>query len=128
MEVAKRTETEIWYRGYGTDNYVYYASKGEKKFLGGAFEVASREHLDKAAQLPGASQVKELKDAPGGGYMVTVPDPEGFPLNLLFGQQPVSSNSNPNVLPVNYGIDKNRVRKFQRFSTGPAAVHKVSFD
>lgn len=126
MEVAKRTETEIWYRGYGTDNYVYYATKGERKFLGGAFEVASMEDLETASHLPGACEVKELKDAPGGGYIVTVPDPEGFPLNLIFGQRSVSSQDAPNILPVNYGVDKNRVRKFQRFSPGPAAVHKAS--
>lgn len=39
MEVVKRTADQIWYRGYGTDQYVYYAQKGEKKFLGGTFEV-----------------------------------------------------------------------------------------
>lgn len=125
MEIAKRTDNEIWYRGYGPDNYVYYATKGDKTFLGGAFEVASKKDLDKAAKIPGASEIQELRNAPGGGYMVTVTDPEGFPLNLVFGQQPVVPQDAPNVLPVNYGIDKNRVRKFQRFSPGPAAVHKV---
>jgi hypothetical protein len=125
MEIATQTDDEIWYRGYGTDNYVYYAKRGEKKFLGGAFEVASRDELEKATKLPGASGIVELKNAPGGGYMVTVPDPEGFTLNLVFGQESVSSQEKPNILPVNYGFDKNRVRKFQRFSPGPAAVHKV---
>lgn len=127
MEVAKRTDSEIWYRGYGSDNYVYYAVKGEKKFLGGAFEVASREELEKAAKLEGATEIKEMKDAPGGGCMVTVLDPEDFPVNLVFGQEPVQPRDDRNILPLNYGTDKTRVRKFQRFSPGPAAVHKVRF-
>ena len=47
MQVARKTETERWYKGYGTDQYVYYARKGEKKFLGGTFEVQSYEELEK---------------------------------------------------------------------------------
>ena len=45
MQIAKRTADEIWYRGYGTDQYVYYARRGEKKFLGGAFEVETYDDL-----------------------------------------------------------------------------------
>lgn len=47
MEVAKRTEDEIWFRGYGIDQYVYYAKKGPKKFLGGVFAVDSKEEFEK---------------------------------------------------------------------------------
>lgn len=47
MQIAKKTDNERWFRGYGTDQYVYYARKGEKKFLGGAFEVESYAELEK---------------------------------------------------------------------------------
>jgi hypothetical protein len=47
MTVAKRTGSEIWYKGYGTDQYVYYARKGPKEFLGGAFEVESYQDLER---------------------------------------------------------------------------------
>jgi hypothetical protein len=47
MHIAKKTDEKIWYRGYGPDQYVYYAEKGPKKFLGGAFEVESYEDLEK---------------------------------------------------------------------------------
>jgi len=47
MHVVKRTETERWYRGYGPDQYVYYARQGPEKYLGGVFEVESREELEK---------------------------------------------------------------------------------
>ncbi|KAK6516050.1 hypothetical protein TWF506_005963 [Arthrobotrys conoides] len=48
MEVVKRTETAIWFGGYGVDQYVYYAEIGEeKKFLGGAWEVESWEDLER---------------------------------------------------------------------------------
>ena len=48
MQVAKKTDNERWFCGYGTDQYVYYARKGEKKFLGGAFEVESYTDLERS--------------------------------------------------------------------------------
>lgn len=47
MEVVQRTDDEVWYRGYGADQYVYYARKGPKKFLGGTFEVESYSDLER---------------------------------------------------------------------------------
>jgi hypothetical protein len=47
MLVVKRTEEEAWYAGYGPDQYVYYARKGPKKFLGGTFAVESYADLEK---------------------------------------------------------------------------------
>lgn len=47
MVIAKRTENEVWFRGYGVDQYVYYAAKGPKKFLGGVFAVDSKEEFEK---------------------------------------------------------------------------------
>lgn len=49
MQIAKKTEEEIWFKGYGPDPYVYYARKGPKKFLGGAFVAQSQEEFDKYA-------------------------------------------------------------------------------
>jgi hypothetical protein len=47
MTVAKKTEDKKWFRGYGVDQYVYYAQQGPKKFLGGCFEVESHAELEK---------------------------------------------------------------------------------
>jgi hypothetical protein len=57
--------------------------------------------------------------------MVTVKDPEGFPIKLIYGQTPAAPDEYPSKLIVNYELDKPRVRHFQRFVPGPAAVHKV---
>ncbi|KGO45044.1 hypothetical protein PEX1_024730 [Penicillium expansum] len=125
MTIAKKTDDEIWYRGYGVDPYVYYAKKGTKKFLGGAFEVESYQDLEKATKLPTAGEIQELTDAPGGGYMVTLTDPDGFAMNLFCGQTPVTPSTYPEKLVVNYETEKPRVRQFQRFQPGPAAVHQL---
>ncbi|KAH7138463.1 Glyoxalase/Bleomycin resistance protein/Dihydroxybiphenyl dioxygenase [Dendryphion nanum] len=125
MTVAKKTDTEKWFKGYGTDQYVYYARKGEKKFLGGTFEVESFGELEKATALPTASPIQELTAAPGGGHMVTLHDPEDFPINLIFGQTKTSGGPWPEILTTNYETTKPRIARFQRFKPGPAAVHKL---
>jgi hypothetical protein len=51
MTIAKQTDDEVWYRGYGVDPYVYYAKKGPKQFLGGAFEVESYQDLERLVVL-----------------------------------------------------------------------------
>lgn len=127
MEVFKATNNKVWFKGYGGDQYVYFAQKGPKEFLGGTFEVESYEDLERAAELPGTvGKIEELRDAPGGGYMLTLQDPEGFPVNLCFGQAAARPSKSQEQLVLNYENEKKRIRRFQRFETGPAAVHKVS--
>ncbi|KAF2758596.1 hypothetical protein EJ05DRAFT_500117 [Pseudovirgaria hyperparasitica] len=125
MSVAAKTETKLWYKGYGTDQYVYYAQYGEKKFLGGCFEVESFADLEKAATLPNATEIQKIDDAPGGGYMRSFTDPEGFQVNLIYGQTPKEAGQQPEVLVTNYEQDKPRKARFQRFTLGPAEVHKL---
>ncbi|OOF92088.1 hypothetical protein ASPCADRAFT_153403 [Aspergillus carbonarius ITEM 5010] len=125
MQVVKQTDEQVWYRGYGPDPYVYYARKGPKAFLGGTFEVESYGDLEKALQLPNASAITELKGHPGGGHLVTVTDPEGYPVNLIYGQIPHKPGEYPERLIINYEGEKTRLRKFHRFNPGPAPVHKL---
>ena len=61
MTVVKKTETQRWYRGYGPDQYVYYAQQGPKKYLGGTFEVESMEELEKYFPFSFASCISSNK-------------------------------------------------------------------
>ena len=76
--------------------------------------------------IPGATKIEEMTDAPGGGHIVTLTDAEGFPINLIYGQAQALSGQKPEKLLVNTESEKTRVRKFQRFEPGPAAIHKAS--
>ncbi len=132
MHVVKKGDNERWFRGYGPDQYVYYARQGPMKFLGGVFEVESKEELEKVLKLEGAKVltdgIEEMKDAPGGGYIVSIEDPEGFQVNFTYGQAEVKEErAKPAKIILNDETDKPRVKKFQRYEVGPAAVHKVSF-
>jgi hypothetical protein len=71
-----------------------------------------------------------MVDAPGGGHLVTVEDPEGFPVNFIWGQAELSEArlqkiEKPKNLVINNEYEKTRKKAFQRFSTGPAEVFKV---
>ena len=79
MSVAHKTQGKKWFKGYGEDQYVYYVEQGEKRFLGGCFEVESYAELEKASRVPGAGSIEELIDAPGGGHMITLHDQKAFP-------------------------------------------------
>ena len=58
--------------------------------------------------------------------MLTISDPEGFPVSFICGQNPVvEERKKPSKLLVNDETDKPRQKRFQRFDPGPAEVHKA---
>jgi len=76
-------------------------------------------------KLEEGAKIEELTDAPGKGYMVTLHDPEGFAVNLLYGQELAPLGDFPEKLKFNYETEKARVRAFNRFTPGPAAAYKL---
>ncbi|EWZ00187.1 hypothetical protein FOYG_00076 [Fusarium oxysporum NRRL 32931] len=128
MTIAHENEKRMYWKGYGPYPYVYVVEKGDKPgFLGGTFRVDSYAELEKASKLPGASTITALDDEPWGGHMVTVYDPVGYPINLMYGQSMVSVKEDaiPPPIVMNYENRKDRLNAFQRFTQGPAAVHKL---
>lgn len=67
-----------------------------------------------------------MEDAPGGGMMVTLRDPEGFLLNFVWGQELREGNKISERLLMNDEAVKDRKGAYQRFENGPAAVYKVA--
>lgn len=126
---VKRVGKKIYYRGYGTEPFVYCAEQaGEDRFGGTAFAVQSLEDLELASKfLPGASEIYQMEDSPGGGSCVTFLDPvDKFPFHLVYGQTLVELSALLPELDYNYPTQKNRsVGQYQRFEKGPAPVHKM---
>jgi cytochrome P450 family 619 len=94
FQEIKRIGKDTYYRGTGSEPFVYCAREGDSNEFGGAaFVVKSREDLEYAAQtLPNASKIHELSEAPGGGSCVTFRDPiDGFPFHLVYGQTPAEN-------------------------------------
>ncbi|KAF9768974.1 hypothetical protein IL306_013675 [Fusarium sp. DS 682] len=126
LEIAEDRGDVVFYRGYGSEPFVYVArqAQGDSKFGGAAYEVETRRELERATALVDASPIRAL-DAPGGGEIVTLRDPVGHEVHLVFGQQRrVPDHPNFEKLTVNYEDEKPRKGRFQRFNTGPAPVHR----
>lgn len=118
----------IYFRGYGTEPFVYVAKQanGESSFGGGAYEVETRHELQRATEVPGATSIYTL-ESPGGGEAVTLTDPAGYKVHLLYGQLPrVADNPQLERLTVNFEDEKPRLGKFQRLEPGPAPVYRWS--
>lgn len=116
MVPVEESEERIYFRGYGPQRafgpptpcrkahrrtaYVYVAEKGEEReFRGGCWAVRSRDDLDRAAKMSGASAIKPLQ-GPGGGFEVQLRDPDGFPFRLVWGQVLSPTGEYPQPLTV----------------------------
>lgn len=85
MTRSARTEQALYMRGSGSNHHVHVARLGpENRYLGGAFTVATREELDKAARIPGASGPSPI-DEPGGGWRVTLTTPNKHTIWVEWG-------------------------------------------
>ena len=127
FSVVQKTENEIYYRGYGEAPFLYCARKGSEDVFGGTgWIVDSMEDLELATSLPGATPIHD-SDAPGGGKRVTFYDPvDNFPFHLVHGQTLVKGTETRSELAYNFPTTKHRpVNKTQRFTQGPAPVHKL---
>jgi len=104
---AKKIKDKIYYRGYSDEPFLYCAiASDDDEFGGAAFVVDSEEDLiHAAATLPGATQIYEMTDAPGGGRCVTFKDPiDGYPFHLVYGQTlaPIGNEPSFPQLEFNY--------------------------
>ncbi|PMD50745.1 Glyoxalase/Bleomycin resistance protein/Dihydroxybiphenyl dioxygenase [Hyaloscypha bicolor E] len=127
MEKVKETENRIYYRGFGAAPCIYVAEASptpNRNFVGGAWVVESYRDLEDAAALPGASQIAD-SDVPGGGSTVTLKDPNGHNIMLVFGQILSSHSKSLHQVEMNSACVKPRVGVFQRFKPGPSPVHKL---
>lgn len=127
MSIAHESADRIYFRGYGTQPFIYCLSRGTTdEFGGAAFVVDSFADLELATKLPRATGIYDL-DTPGGGKCVTFYDPvDGFPFHLVYGQELVEMTDSFPELVFNFPTAKHRaVSRTQRFQKGPSPIHKI---
>ncbi|KAM0755137.1 Glyoxalase/Bleomycin resistance protein/Dihydroxybiphenyl dioxygenase [Meredithblackwellia eburnea MCA 4105] len=135
MQQVAQLGDRYYFKGYGDLPYIYVAEKASSgsrgMFKGAAWEAESKEELDKAAKIPGASSIVKL-EGPGGGLCVTIPDPWGIPFRVVWGQDLVEPQVPRDVTkPINQGtVDvESKPRPagvFQRFPHSDVVpVHKL---
>lgn len=138
LQIVLESDEEIFFRGYGSEPFVYHLKKANPSasasvFGGAAYTVESYAELERAQSIPGATKIKSLA-TPGGGSIVTLTDPQGFKVHLVHGQEERKPDPlNLEKLTVNYEDSKPRKGTFQRFHPGPAPIYRwghygVTFD
>lgn len=118
MLAVQKTDAAIYYRGTGTDAYIYAAEKGDSDaFIAAGYEVGTLDELEALAESQSAHI--EPGDALMGGQMVRLTDPDGLTLEVYHGVNKLAP-IDESVPVLNSGKQKNRLNETQRFGHGAA--------
>jgi catechol 2,3-dioxygenase-like lactoylglutathione lyase family enzyme len=113
----------LYAKGTGGAPFVHATSKGEPGFAGIAFRAQSRADLEALAKSQGA--LVEPFVAPGGGFVVRLVDPDGFPVEVVAGQVFSASETFAPREPWNSVENRARLRKVKRVPAGPAHIVRL---
>lgn len=125
LQVAQRTETELYLRSNGPYPFCYKVRKAaEARFVGLGFEVSSLSDLECLSRESGASTVTASPHI-GGGQLVSLLDPSGFTIEVLYGQQHVEPLPHRAPLVWNINQQPTRINGTQRPPMSPPEVLRL---
>jgi catechol 2,3-dioxygenase-like lactoylglutathione lyase family enzyme len=124
LEVAQSSQDALYARGSDPDPWIHHTERGPAGFAGVGFDAASEADLEAAARLEGASAIEPL-DGPGGGQRVRLHDPDGYPVEVVYGRAPAEAITPQRALPYNTGSERRRLNQLQRVPRGPARVKRL---
>ncbi len=109
LVVAAQSETDLYMRGTGSQPYIYRATRGPiARLLGFGLSVPTKEDLERLSKASG--RPIDTSDAPGGGFVVRLRDPQGVAVDVLHGftrgqptptRAPIAHNSPSQTVRVN---------------------------
>ncbi|HEX2590393.1 MAG TPA: VOC family protein [Rhizomicrobium sp.] len=123
LAVAASDDNRLFMRGTGTAPFLHATEKGEPGFAAVGFRAKSLGDLHTLAK---ATDTKvEPLDAPGGGSVVRLTDPDGFTVEVVAGQAMSNAATFDARAPWNHAEDRARFRAVKRVSGGPAHVLRL---
>jgi catechol 2,3-dioxygenase-like lactoylglutathione lyase family enzyme len=123
MVRAERSADVLYMRGLDGDSFLHVTHRGEPRYLSAGFEVASTTDLEVLAREEKAS-IASL-DAPGGGSVVRLTDPDGFQIEVIAGRTPVDRIAAPVRTPTNDAYSTPRIDALKRLPKGPSHVKRL---
>ncbi len=120
---AGRSQDRLFMRGRGPAPVLHMTERGPPGFAGFGISLASRDDLARLAAAEGLA-VENL-DAPGGGEVVRLTDPDGVAVEAVFGGRPAEPLPLPPHLEWNEGGAIRRLGELRRVTKGPAHVMRL---
>lgn len=125
LRTVENSEQALYLRAQDSSPWCYKVSRGETaRFRGMGFTVATRAELSALAKLPGASAIETL-NAPGGGEVVRLTDPNGFQIEMVHGRADIAPLPRRAPLPANHDDTLPRINATQRPPIQPPEVLKL---
>ncbi|MEY9857788.1 catechol 2,3-dioxygenase-like lactoylglutathione lyase family enzyme [Catenulispora sp. GAS73] len=122
--VAARTPEALYLRGTLPGSACVVVRHGRtSRFVGPAFRAAERADLDRLERATGRP-VRALGEA-GGGAVVDLLDPSGFPVRVVHGGEPLPALPEQRPLVLNVGSAHPRVNATQRPPREPARIRRL---
>lgn len=113
----------LYARGADNRPFAHATTLGEPGFAAIGFRAESLDDLHRLAEAEQA-QIEAL-DAPGGGYLVRLTDPDGHRVEVVAGQDEVAPAPIASEPPHNDAREKSRLRAPLRLKPGPAHVVRI---
>jgi|SRR5579871_18138 len=123
MASQRWTDGTLYARGTGAAPFLHATTVGEPRFVAIGFRAAGVPDLENLAASEG-TKVENL-DAPGGGKLVALKDPDGHRVEVVAGQQPVATLPLPAEPVRNTAARHNRERATVRLKPGPSTVLRL---
>ena len=123
MQVAVRDDTRLFMRGRGDAAFLHATELGEAGFASIGFRAESLVDLETLAAAEGVPV--EPFDAPGGGFVVRLSDPDGHIVEVVAGQSKADPQAFDPRAPWNGAEGRHRLRAVKRTGTGPAHVVRL---
>lgn len=125
LRTVSKSTSELYLRSRDASPYCYRVQRGSRaRFVGFGLTVATRDELVALSRLPGAGSL-QASDRPGRGEMLTLTDPSGFTVEVVWGQQSVPTLPHRQPLAINLPQQSARVNGFQRPPIAPPEVTRL---
>ncbi|MGW7385037.1 VOC family protein [Streptomyces sp. NPDC054794] len=122
--IAARTEEALWLRGTFAGPPCMVIRRGHaSRFVGPAFRAAERTDLDRLAAATG-NTVRDI-NVPGGGKSVSLLDPSGLPVRVVYCGEQLPALPEQEPLILNFGTDHRRTNATQRPPREPSRIQRL---
>src|SRR5690348_4394848 len=122
--IAARTEEALWLRGTFAGPPCMVIRRGHaSRFVGPAFRAAERSDLDRLAAATG-NTVRDI-NVPGGGKSVSLLDPSGLPVRVVYCGEHLAALPEQKPLILNFCTDHRRTNATQRPPREPSRIQRL---